>query len=358
MVSARQETTASVSASAEEGRGPSGVAVTQPLDSGSDLWNRQLPGAVDDHGATARVSAVGFGCWAAGGRWWGEDVRDDDVVAAMRHAVDVGINWFDTAPLYGHGHADQLLVRAFGDRLSRVCVVTKVGVRWDGSGEHAESDLSPQYIQEDTEASLRRLGLECIDLLQVHWPCERGTPLQDTVGALELLKTQGKIRQYGLCNYTAEGLAEANRWGRVATLQTPYNLLRREFEQQLQAYCQETALPVIGYEPLCRGLLTGKFLATQRFPESDLRGRDDRFLGNRFLRALTVVARLQLVAKRIGAPVPALALAWCLRNPVMTVVIAGAKRPGQVDDWLAAKELLARTDIWAEVDRIAGSFRG
>jgi len=260
--------------------------------------------------------------------------------------------------LYGHTHSDQVLVRALGPRLRDVTIATKVGVRWDGPGEHARSDLTAAWLRQDVENSLKRLGVAAIDLLQVHWPCEAGTPLQETMTTLEALRTEGKIRYFGLCNYDVERLEIASSLGWFASLQTAYHLLRREFEHALQPWCQKKGVGVLAYEPLCRGLLTGKFTARQKFPDSDMRARDDRFQGPRYLRALTVVARLELIAKRLDVPTAALAIAWVARNPVVTSVIAGAKRIEQVEANVRAVELLDRADIWPEVERIASSFRG
>ncbi|MBM4342221.1 MAG: aldo/keto reductase [Deltaproteobacteria bacterium] len=315
-------------------------------------------------GTDLALTPVGLGCWALGGLWWGKPVDEATAIDTVCAAIDCGINWVDTAPLYGHGRADELLVRALGRRLRDIVVATKVGVRWDGSGAHARSDLRPAYVVADVEASLRRLNLDRIDLLQVHWPCESGTPIADTVAALVQMQAAGKVRHFGVCNYDAPGLCDVAAAGPVAVLQTPYSLLRREFEGALLASTR--ALPgrsdplgVVVYEPLCRGLLTGKFNATARFGDDDLRARDDRFAGPRFLRALTVTSRLQLVARRLGVPVAALAIAWTARRPGITAAIAGAKSRDQVACNAQAMALCDRDDLpWAEIDRIADSYRG
>src|SRR5258706_15829436 len=144
-------------------------------------------------GTDLTLSVVGLGCWAIGKKWWGDDVDDDASIAAVKAALDAGINWVDTAPLYGLGHADEVLVRALGPRLSEVVVATKVGVRTGADG-HAHSDLTAQHVRADAEASLVRLGLPRIDLLQIHWPCELGTPPDETMGALADLVKEGKVR--------------------------------------------------------------------------------------------------------------------------------------------------------------------
>jgi aryl-alcohol dehydrogenase-like predicted oxidoreductase len=312
-------------------------------------------------GTELNLSVVGFGCWAIGGRWWGDDIRDDVSIRAVHKALDLGINWFDTAPLYGHGHADEVLVKALGSRLREVVVATKVGVRWDNEGVHAQSDLSAAHVRSDTEASLKRLGLERIDLLQVHWPCERGTPLEETIGALEALRIEGKIRHYGLCNYDAATLARALTLGPVSTLQTPYSLLRREFEHGLQEVCVAGSAPrlaVLAYEPLGRGLLTGKFTSTPSFPESDMRARDDRFKGARFLRAAAFVKTLETAAQKVGVPVAALAIGWVCARRGITAAIAGAKTPAQVTQNARAAAMVDNAKFWSVIDTIVGGYHG
>ncbi|GMV43911.1 MAG: hypothetical protein AMXMBFR64_56270 [Myxococcales bacterium] len=313
----------------------------------------------DIPGTDLSLSVVGFGCWAIGGLWWGNDVTDGDSAGAIEAALEAGINWFDTAPVYGHGHADEVLVQALGSRRHDVIIATKVGVRWDNPQVHAQSDLSPAHVRADTEASLRRLGLDTIPLLQVHWPCERGTPLEATLAELVRLRDEGKIRHIGLCNYGAAELRRALDLAPIATLQTAYSLLRREIEGDVLPVARGEGSPrpigVLAYEPLARGLLTGKFRAIPRFPKSDLRARDERFRGARFLRALDLVMRLDPVAKRLDVPLSALAVAWVCRQPGVTAAIVGAKRASQIRESAAAAALLDHPTLWPVVDkRIAG----
>ena len=157
-------------------------------------------------GTELNVSVVGMGCWAIGGKWWGDDVNDDNSIACVRAAVESGVNFFDTAPLYGHGHADEILVRALGSKRHDVVIATKVGIRFQGTTGHAQSDLSKKHIREDTEVSLKRLKLDSIPLMQIHWPCELGTPLEESMEALLELQMEGKIQHIGVCNYNAEGM--------------------------------------------------------------------------------------------------------------------------------------------------------
>jgi aryl-alcohol dehydrogenase-like predicted oxidoreductase len=296
-----------------------------------------------------------MGCWAIGGLWWGNDVDDATSALAIEAALDEGIDWFDTAPVYGHGHADEVLVRTLGERRHSVTIATKVGVRWDNPQRHATSDLSPDHVRADTEASLRRLGLEVIPLLQVHWPCERGTPLEDTLDALVRLRDEGKVRHIGLCNYGAAELARAKALAPIVTLQTAYSMARRELEGELLGVATGQdggrALGVLAYEPLARGLLTGKFRSMPRFPKTDLRARDERFTGRRFLSLLNLVMRLDPVAQKAGVPLAALATGWVASRPGITSVIAGAKRPEQIRESALGARLADHAQLFAAVDR-------
>jgi aryl-alcohol dehydrogenase-like predicted oxidoreductase len=302
-----------------------------------------------------QLSAIGLGCWAIGGKWWGDDVDDQRSIAAIHAALDHGINWFDTAPLYGHGHADELLVKALGRRRHEVVIATKVGVRIIGKeGGHAVSDLDPDHLVADCEASLRRLRLETLPLLQVHWPCEHGTPLEATLETLMALREGGKIRYFGLCNYGSGLVTDALAYApELATLQTPYSMLRREFEYALRDVVapvegdeRQQRLGVLAYETLCRGLLTGKFDSMPRFPESDLRHNDERFREPAWSRIQPLVKALRVVGAKLDVPPAALAVAWVLRQPGVSVAIVGAKRPEQIAEHVRALELLGREKVW------------
>jgi aryl-alcohol dehydrogenase-like predicted oxidoreductase len=315
------------------------------------MLRRLLPGT------DLELSRIGFGCWAIGKTWWGDDVDDGTSRDAICEALNLGVNWFDTAPLYGHGHSDKVLVEALGGSRHDVVIATKVGIRWDGDGKHAMSDLTSKHIVKDTEESLKRLGLECIPLLQVHWPCELQTPLEETMGALERLKEQGKVRHVGLCNYNSDGLASAESYGRVASLQTPYSIVRREFERDLMVRC-EKRVGVIAYEVLCRGLLTGKYTQEPSFPDSDLRARDDRFKGGRFLRANVLVRRLEKIAKKLKVPTSALAIAWVLRKNAVTSALVGCTNRSQIQQNVRALEILEHRKLWPLMDQVVAAYIG
>ena len=304
-----------------------------------------------------RLSRVGLGCWTLSGRYWGPDQDDARAIRTIHAALEAGINWVDTAPLYGDGHGDALVKQALAGR-SGVIVATKVGVRRDGP--HAHSDLRAEHLRADAEDSLRRLGRETLDLLQVHWPCERGTPLDETVGALEGLRDRGLIRAWGLCNYDAAGVLAASAVGRPATLQTPLSLLRREAEATLlpAAAGLEPPPAVLAYETLARGILSGRWQRPPELGGDDLRQRDPRYRGAPFWAARDLLDELAQVAAKVGATVPALSVGWALQRPGVSAVIVGARSPAQITETAAAVQLLGRPRLWRVVDAIAAAHGG
>ena len=308
-------------------------------------------------GTELNVSVVGMGCWAIGGKWWGDDVTDENSVACVRAAVESGINFFDTAPLYGHGHADDILVKALGSRRHDVVIATKVGIRFQGTTGHAQSDLTSAHIREDTETSLKRLKLDSIPLMQIHWPCELGTPLKETMDALLELKEEGKIQHIGVCNYNAEGMSTILQHGRVDSLQTPLSMVRKRYGQDLKDVCSsglETKVPigVIGYEPLCRGLLTGKYNRMPVFPPGDVRGQDDWFKGSRYLQVTELVRLLRQIARKVRSTPAALAIAWSAAQDGVITSIVGAKNPEQIRQNAAASMLLGKSKLMNVVEQV------
>lgn len=313
---------------------------------------RELPGT------NIRLSVIGFGCWAAGGQHWGNDASQDDFRAAISQALALGINWFDTAPLYGHGQADTLLADVLRTEHSDAFVVTKVGVR-NAEGSRPVSDLSPAHIVSDTEASLKRLRLETIPLLLVHWPCDFGTPICESMTALESLKLSGKIRHYGVCNYPPVLLEQVLQCGNPVALQTPYSMIRREFEQQLRDVCMPKGadgwprqkIGVLAYETLCRGLLTGKYGPDHRFGANDLRAHDGRFSGDWARKNLTFVDSLRPIANRLNVSLAALAVGWVCQMPGVTAALVGVKRPEQIRECVKSINLISFTELWHAIDR-------
>jgi aryl-alcohol dehydrogenase-like predicted oxidoreductase len=309
-------------------------------------------------GTDLKLSVVGMGCWAIGKKYWGDDVRDSVSIKAIQTALDVGINWFDTAPLYGDGHSDAILIRALQGTSTPHYIATKVGILNPGPTNHAESKLDPKHIRADLEASLKRLNREHIDLLQVHWPCQYDTPYEDTFGELTKLQQEGKIRHIGVCNYNAGDLPYIMKHARLASLQTPYSLLRREFEQSLQPMCKGLGIGVLAYEPLCRGLLSGKYTDLPRFPDSDMRSRDDRFTGGRFSHGQRFSRDIARVGSKVGLPAAAVAIGWVCAQPGITAAIAGAKTPEQVKQNALAHKVIGQTRLLDILGRIASLHGG
>lgn len=314
------------------------------------MKQRTLPGT------DLSLSIVGFGCWAIGGDYWGDDVTETRSIGAIHAALDHGINWFDTAPIYGRGRSEEVLVKALAGRRERAIVATKVGVAMLGT--HAQSQLTAAHVRADLDATLRRLQTDRIDLLQVHWPCEFGTPLEETFGELDRLRQQGKFRYLGVCNYNARALRQIREITPIVSLQSGYSLLRREIEQAEVPACRELGLGLLAYEPLCRGLLTGKYAHPPRFPTTDMRQRDDRFQGNRFFHAQRLAADLAKVGGRLRVPTAAIAIGWVASRPGVTSVIAGAKGPEQVAENVRAVDLADKAKVWEIVDQIAATHGG
>lgn len=294
------------------------------------MRRRTLPGT------SLELSIVGFGCWPLGGEYWGP-TDEAAHVAAIETALERGINWFDTAPLYGRGRADEVLAETLGSRIHDVIIASKVGARYE---EHAVSDLRPEHVVADCEASVRRLK-EPIDLLQVHWPCQQGTPLLDTAAALDDLVTRGWIRHWGVCNYDGDAI----RTLKPASVQSPYSLMRREIERDVLPAARDLGIGVLAYEGLCRGLLTGKFRTPPRFGEDDMRSRDPRFSGPGFLHGSMLASDLARVGDKVGAPASALALGWVAAQPGVTAVIAGCRSPEQVRDNVRAAPVASNTEF-------------
>ena len=275
-----------------------------------------------------QVSPICYGCWQASRKYWG-DVPAEDLIAAMRRAFEVGVNFYDTADAYGDGESERILGRAVAELpRDQIVVATKVYHHFYDDGRR-HPDLSGKYVVEECHASLKRLGMDHVDLYQLHaW--EPMTPLAETTAALERLRKDGKIRAYGVSNFTVEQLRAARRAGDYSTLQPRYSLLDREIEADLLPYCQAEDLGVLCYSPLSHGLLTGKFDGTETF--TDLRATHPRFQGERFRKLAAAVRSLKPLAEKYGLTLTQLALAATLAHPAITCPIVGIKNPAQIEE--------------------------
>jgi aryl-alcohol dehydrogenase-like predicted oxidoreductase len=306
-----------------------------------------------------QITRVGFGAWAIGGGDWavGWGAQDDNQsVAAIRHAIDVGINWIDTAAIYGLGHSEEVVRRALKDvpASRRPYVFTKCGLLWDEKDRQAPPRQvgAPASIRREIEGSLQRLGVERIDLYQMHWPPKDGTPIEEYWQTLLDLKKEGKIRAVGLSNHSVEQLERAERLGHVDSLQPPFSAIRRGAAAELSwSLAHDTG--VIVYSPMQSGLLTGSFTAerAKALPKDDWRSRNPDFSGDGLARNLALANALKPIATRHGTSVAAVAIAWTLAWPAVTGAIVGARNPSQVEGWLDAASLKLSDEDLREIAR-------
>src|SRR5919204_5807790 len=290
------------------------------------------------------LSVVGVGAWAMGGPWkfgWGPQ-DDEQSMAALHHAFDAGINWVDTAAVYGLGHSEEVVGQVLRER-GDVLVATKCGRGWyhSPSGEPTY-DLRPQSIRFELTQSLKRLGVDRVDLYQIHWPDPlTGTPLEASWQTLAELADEGKIRWLGVCNFGVEELERCERIRHVDSLQPPVSLINRHALAELLPWCAAHGTGVLGYSPLQSGLLSGEFSAERvaGLPADDWRRRAPDFTDPALSANLALAERLRPVAARHGVTVAAVAVAWVLAQPGVTAAIVGARRPSQVEGWAAAGTL-------------------
>jgi aryl-alcohol dehydrogenase-like predicted oxidoreductase len=297
-----------------------------------------------------QVSRIAFGTWQLGGDWGSFD--EDAAVSAIRHARELGVNFFDTAQAYGFGKSEALLGKALRDELTRdrdsLVIATKGGIN---PGGDRPRDASREYLRKGVEESLRHLGLDHIDLYQIHWP-DVDTPAEETATALQELVDEGKIRHVGVSNYNAEQLAEFDRTRPVETLQPPYHLFRRAIEEDPLPYAREHDIGVLVYSPLGSGLLTGSLTPDATFEESDWRSQASAFQGEALRTNLQVVDELSEFASGKGASVSQVAIAWTLAQPGVHVAIVGARKAKNIESSLAAADLELTPEDLAEIERI------
>lgn len=281
------------------------------------------------------VTPICYGCWQMGGTFWGEQPRSA-LIEAVHAAVDCGINFFDTADAYGDGEAERILGEALrGVPRDKIVVATKVYHHFYEDG-HRHPDLSRDYVLEECEASLERLGLEYVDLYQAHaW--DPFTPIDETIEAFDMLVDAGKIRAYGVSNFSVEQLRTALRCGNVSTMQPYYNLLEPKGETDLLPLCEAEDVGVLVYSPLLRGLLTGKFIGDETF--EDLRGRDARFKGAAFKELIDKVEKLRPMAEERNVSITQLVLAATVAHPAIHCAIVGIKNADQIREAAGAMEL-------------------
>jgi len=291
------------------------------------------------------ITLVGYGAWAVGGSgWqfaWGSQ-DDDDSIAAIHRALELGVNWIDTAAVYGLGHSEEVVARALKSWSGhRPYVFTKCGLRWDAQG-NVQKILSPDSIRREAEDSLRRLSVDVIDLYQVHWPPDPDSPaLEEGWSTLADLKREGKVRWIGVSNFNVQQLKRARKIAPVTSVQPPYSLVHREIEDEILPYCLREGIGVIVYSPMASGLLTGAMTRERaaRLSKDDWRKGHPDFTEPNLSRNLELVDRLREIAKRHNRSVGEVAIAWTLRNPAVTGAIVGARNAQQAEGVMRAGDL-------------------
>ena len=295
---------------------------------------------------------MGGGDWKFG---WGDQ---DDVasVASVHQALDAGINWIDTAAIYGHGHAERVVGKAILDRRDEVLIATKCGRVWEGESREIGKCLKRESVHREVDASLQRLGIDCIDLYQIHWP-EPDEEIEEGWGAVAELVDSGKIKYAGVSNFSLEQLKRIQPIHPVTSLQPPYSMLRREVEEELFPYCQQNQIGVVAYSPMQAGLLTGKFSKerVQNLPPNDWRKANPFFVSPQLESNLSIVEQLRPVAEQMEITLSQLALAWVLRRSEMTAAIAGARRPEQISETVKAGEIVIPEELLVKIEAILTS---
>jgi aryl-alcohol dehydrogenase-like predicted oxidoreductase len=306
------------------------------------------------------VTRVGLGAWAIGGPGWryGWGSQDDEhSVATVRHAVEAGISWIDTAACYGRGHSEEIVARALRDlpEADRPLVFTKAGVIAPAGDGDPSLVGDPASLRRELEGSLRRLGVEAIDLYQMHWPAEDGTALEEYWQAFADFKAEGKVRHIGLSNHCVKQLEAAEKLGPVETLQPPFSAIRRETAAELLPWAAAQDVGVIVYSPQEAGLLTGAFTAERAaaLPADDWRAAHPDYSGLGLDANLGLAGALATVGQRHGVGAGAIAVAWTLAWQGVSAAIVGARRPAQIDGWIAAAGLTLDDD---DLDAIAAAI--
>jgi len=299
------------------------------------------------------VSEICIGTWAIGGENWGE-INDEESVAAIRKAIDLGINFIDTADIYGRGHSEEIVGKAVQGRRQDVIIATKVANRWNDKGERW-TDCSYDYILQAVQASLKRLNTDYIDVYLIHRP-DPDTPQEETMRALEKLLQDGVVRAAGVSRYNREQIEEAQACLKLHAAQYPLNMFRRKEIAPILPFCHANTIGMMAYAPLSKGVLTGKFSIDTQFPEDDLRSRSGDFQGDLFARRLQAVEALKPIAAKYGKSLAQLAISWNLCQTGVTIALVGVKRPAQVVENAGGAGWAIEASDLAAIERITSDL--
>jgi aryl-alcohol dehydrogenase-like predicted oxidoreductase len=304
-----------------------------------------------------QITTIGFGAWAIGGTGyeyaWGPQ-NDQDSISGIYRALELGINWIDTAPAYGKGYSEEIVARAMaGWSGPRPYIFTKCGLHWDSEGKIFKV-LDGQAIRQECEDSLRRLRVETIDLYQIHWPTDDPAETAKSWETLAHLQRQGKVRWIGVSNFNVQQMQQAQQIAPLTSLQPPYSLIRREVEAEIFPFCEREKIGVIIYSPMYSGLLTGAMTRERAasLPKDDWRGRDPEFNEPRLSKNLRLVARLKAIGDHHGRSPGEVAVAWTLRHPAVTGAIVGARSVKQVEGVMRAGNFTLSEAEAAELESI------
>ncbi len=282
------------------------------------------------------VSVIGFGAWGIGGAPFWDNEGDENSARSILKAYDLGINFFDTAPVYGFGHSETLIGKTLKPVRDKVILATKCGLVWDKEqlGSIAKNAKKDSILAE-IDRSLKRLDTDVIDLYQVHWPDE-STPAEETMEALLKIQEQGKIRHIGVSNYSAQQMADCLKYGPIVSLQPEYSLLNRTIEKETVPFCRKHDIGIIAYSPLASGVLTGKYDKNTKFTDWRSKGIIGTFSGKEYVRNIEKVDQLKSVANGADRTCAQLAVNWVLRQPGLTTALVGVKNEKQVEENLPA----------------------
>lgn len=303
------------------------------------------------------LSVIGLGAWAIGGPWlfgWGKQ-NDNDSIRTIHRALDEGINWIDTAAVYGLGHSEKILARALENKRSKVFIATKCGLVWNSKGK-VRNDLSPASIRKEIEDSLIRLDTDYIDLYQFHWP-DPNTAVEKSWETMMKLKQEGKVRCVGVSNFNVELMQKCMKLEQIDSLQPPYNLFDRGVEKDILPFAEKNGIGVIPYSPMKSGLLSGNFDISKIAPD-DWRRKNDDFSEPKLSRNLQFVEDLRPIAEKHNASIGELAIAWVLLHSAVTAAIVGARRPAQIQETVKAAGIKLDESDLTQIKNLISNLAG
>jgi aryl-alcohol dehydrogenase-like predicted oxidoreductase len=301
------------------------------------------------------ITRVGLGAWAIGGAWrwgWGHQ-EDKDSIAVIREAVGLGVNWIDTAPVYGLGRSEEVVGGAIKGMAEKPYIFTKCGLCWNEENNEAREAfpcLKAKSVRKEAEGSLRRLGVDVIDLYQIHWPNPKAD-IEEAWTEMAKLKEEGKVRYIGVSNH---GVAQMERLAKIApvtSLQPPYNFINKGIEDDILPYCKENNIGVIVYSPMASGLLSGKMTPERiaSLPDDDWRKQDFNYAEPQLSQNLKIAESMAALARKKGVPASQIPIAWTLKHPAVTAAIVGMRKPTQAAETVGAADLALDGGDWASI---------